>query len=150
MSTTSTPEFSVIITCYFEEKSIDEFYGKLSAALEGLNRSYEIIFVNDGSTDGTFSRLQAIFDRDSKVAAVLDLFKNSGQAAAMTAGFLQARGAKFVFIGRPFNYAASIAGEEGVTHVVNLLRAEIDRNMAMLGINDCRELHPEMLVHTPR
>ena len=61
-----------------------------------------------------------------------------------------ALGAKFVFIGRPFNYAASIAGEEGVTHVVNLLRAEIDRNMAMLGINDCRELHPEMLVHTPR
>lgn len=98
MSTTSTPEFSVIVTCYFEEKSIDEFYGKLSAALEGLNRSYEIIFVNDGSTDGTFSRLQAIFDRDPKVAAILDLFKNSGQAAAMTAGFLQARGAKFVFI----------------------------------------------------
>ncbi|MBL7648380.1 MAG: glycosyltransferase family 2 protein [Candidatus Hydrogenedentes bacterium] len=98
MSTTSTPEFSVIITCYFEEKSIDEFYGKLSAALEGLNRSYEIIFVNDGSTDGTFSRLQAIFDRDPKVAAILDLFKNSGQAAAMTAGFLQARGDKFVFI----------------------------------------------------
>ena len=59
-----------------------------------------------------------------------------------------ALGAKFVFIGRPFNYAASIAGEEGVTHVVNLLRAEIDRNMAMLGINDCRELHPEMLVRT--
>ncbi len=98
MPTSSIPEFSVIITCYFEEKSIDEFYGKLSAALEGLNRSYEIIFVNDGSTDGTFSRLQAIFDRDPKVAAILDLFKNSGQAAAMTAGFLQARGDKFVFI----------------------------------------------------
>jgi glycosyltransferase involved in cell wall biosynthesis len=98
MPTTSTPEFSVIITCYFEEKSIDEFYGKLSAALEGLNRSYEIIFVNDGSTDGTFSRLQAIFERDPKVAAILDLFKTSGQAAAMTAGFLQARGSKFVFI----------------------------------------------------
>ena len=48
MPTSPRPEFSVIITCYFEEKSIDEFHGKLSAALAALNRTSEIIFVNDG------------------------------------------------------------------------------------------------------
>lgn len=98
MSTTPPPEFSVVITCYFEEKSIDEFHGKLSQALDALGRTSEIVYVNDGSTDGTFARLQAIYAQDPKVAAVLDLFKNSGQAAAMTAGFHEARGEKLVFI----------------------------------------------------
>lgn len=96
--TPALPEFSVIITCYFEEQSIDEFYARLSAALESLGRSYEIIFVNDGSTDRTFDKLKAIFEQDPHVAAVIDLFKNTGQAAAMTAGFVQARGRHYVFM----------------------------------------------------
>ncbi len=45
-----------------------------------------------------------------------------------------ALGAEFVFVGRPFLYAAAIAGENGVQHAVHLLREEISRNMAMLGI----------------
>ena len=43
-------------------------------------------------------------------------------------------------IGRPFNYAAALGGEAGVAHVINLLRAEIDRNMAMLGACSCSEI----------
>lgn len=57
-----------------------------------------------------------------------------------------ALGARFVFVGRPFNYAAAVAGRAGVTHAINLLRAEVDRNMAMLGVNRCAELSPEFLV----
>jgi L-lactate dehydrogenase (cytochrome) len=45
-----------------------------------------------------------------------------------------ALGAQFVFLGRPFLYAAAVAGEPGVRHAIKLLREEIDRNMAMLGI----------------
>jgi len=91
-------EFSVCITCYFEENSIEEFYRRLSATLESLNRSYEIIFVNDGSSDGTWQKLKGIFARDPSVHAVLDLFKNSGQTAAMTAAVNESRGKAMVFI----------------------------------------------------
>jgi L-lactate dehydrogenase (cytochrome) len=57
-----------------------------------------------------------------------------------------ALGARFVFVGRPFNYAASIAGEAGVAHAIGLLRDEVDRDMAMLGINSLAELSPQFLV----
>jgi L-lactate dehydrogenase (cytochrome) len=56
-----------------------------------------------------------------------------------------ALGARFVFIGRPFNYAAAIGGEAGVAHAIDLLRTEIDRDMAMLGIASLAELTPDML-----
>ncbi|KXV56522.1 2-hydroxy-acid oxidase [Acetobacter senegalensis] len=51
-----------------------------------------------------------------------------------------ALGAAFVFVGRPFNYAAAIAEENGVTHAIGLLIAEIDRDMAMLGASTCAEI----------
>jgi L-lactate dehydrogenase (cytochrome) len=57
-----------------------------------------------------------------------------------------ALGAQFVFIGRPFLYAASIAGEAGVHHAAKLLREEISRNMAMLGISSVAEMKRELLV----
>ena len=56
-----------------------------------------------------------------------------------------ALGARFVFVARPFNYAAAIAGEAGVAHAIGLLASEIDRNMAMLGVNRLDELGPQYL-----
>jgi len=57
-----------------------------------------------------------------------------------------ALGARFAFIGRPFLYAAAIAGEHGVRHAVSLLQDEIDRDMAMLGITTLAALGPERVV----
>ena len=57
-----------------------------------------------------------------------------------------ALGADFVFVGRPFLYAATIAGEAGVRHAAKLLREEIDRNMAMLGISSLEQMRREFLV----
>ena len=57
-----------------------------------------------------------------------------------------ALGANFVFIGRPFLYAAAIAGGAGVHHAIRLLREEIDRDMALLGITTLAEMRPELLV----
>ncbi|EFF75056.1 alpha-hydroxy-acid oxidizing protein [Achromobacter piechaudii] len=56
-----------------------------------------------------------------------------------------ALGARFVFVGRPFNYAAAVGGQAGVTHAIKLLQAEVDRNMAMLGINSVQEMHAGLL-----
>jgi L-lactate dehydrogenase (cytochrome) len=57
-----------------------------------------------------------------------------------------ALGADFVFIGRPFLYAATIAGDAGVRHAVKLLREEIDRDMAMLGITSFDQLNRDFLI----
>ena len=61
-----------------------------------------------------------------------------------------ALGAAFVFVGRPFNYAAAIAGEAGVRHAINILTTEIDRDMAMLGVNRLDELTPRCLLRIAR
>ena len=56
-----------------------------------------------------------------------------------------ALGADFVFLGRPFLFAASVAGEPGVEHAIKLLKQELLINMALLGINDLDELSPDIL-----
>ena len=56
-----------------------------------------------------------------------------------------ALGAQFVFVGRPFLYAAAIGGDAGVHHGIRLLREEIDRDMALLGINTLAEMKRERL-----
>ena len=57
-----------------------------------------------------------------------------------------ALGAQFVFVARPFLYAAAVAGEPGVRHGVNLLREEVGRDMALLGINTLAEMTRGRLV----
>jgi L-lactate dehydrogenase (cytochrome) len=57
-----------------------------------------------------------------------------------------ALGANFVFVGRPFLYAASIAGEAGVHHAFHLLQDEIQRDMALLGINTLAEMRRDFLM----
>ena len=56
-----------------------------------------------------------------------------------------ALGARFVFVGRPFNFAAAVAGQAGVARAIALLREEVDRNLAMLGVASTGELGPGCL-----
>jgi L-lactate dehydrogenase (cytochrome) len=55
-------------------------------------------------------------------------------------------GATFVFVGRPFVYAAAVGGEAGVSHAVGILSTEINRNMGLLGINTLGEMLPHRLL----
>lgn len=57
-----------------------------------------------------------------------------------------ALGARYVFVGRPFLYAAAVAGAAGVAHAIDLLAAEIDRDMALLGLTSLAELEPDRLM----
>lgn len=92
------PEFSVLITCYYEENSIEEFHERLSAAFAKLGRTYEIILVNDGSTDRTWDKLRELIEKDPHVYMALDLFRNAGQQAAITAAIERARGQAFILM----------------------------------------------------
>ncbi|HHT9118844.1 MAG TPA: glycosyltransferase family 2 protein, partial [Candidatus Hypogeohydataceae bacterium YC38] len=82
---------SIVVPFFNEEKNLEELYGRLSSVLGGLNKDYEIIFVNDGSTDNTQVVLQDIFKKDERVK-VIELRTNFGKTAAMAAGFDYTRG----------------------------------------------------------
>ncbi len=82
---------SVFLPVYNEEDNIERLNVRLAGALERLGRSYEVIFVDDGSTDRSLTRLREIAARDSRVR-VISLRRNYGQTAAMSAGIDHARG----------------------------------------------------------
>jgi L-lactate dehydrogenase (cytochrome) len=60
-----------------------------------------------------------------------------------------ALGARCVFLGRPFNFAAAVAGAAGVDHAISLLQQEVSRNMAMMGVTRLGQLNSESLLHPP-
>jgi cellulose synthase/poly-beta-1,6-N-acetylglucosamine synthase-like glycosyltransferase len=64
------PELSVVVTLFEERATLEELHVRLTAALESLDRPYEVIYVDDGSTDGSFGVLEAIHDADPRVRAV--------------------------------------------------------------------------------
>ena len=84
-------DLSVVIPLYNEEESIQPLYERLRAALNGLNKSCEIIFIDDGSADHSYETLCRLADQDTQVK-VINLRRNFGQTAAMAAGFDYARG----------------------------------------------------------
>ncbi len=85
------PDLSVVVTLYNEAASLDELYRRTTATLESLDRPYELIFVDDGSTDGTFATLERLHAADPRVRAVR-FKRNFGQHPAMHAGLARARG----------------------------------------------------------
>jgi len=82
---------SLVIPVHNEEENIEPLYEEIIAALEPLGEPFEIIYVNDGSTDGTGKVLRKLKAKDSRVQ-VFEMDRNRGEAAALTAGFFSARG----------------------------------------------------------
>jgi len=87
----TAPELSVFLPVYNEQDNIEQLGTRLTDALEALGRSYEIIYVDDGSTDQSLARLRKIAAGDVRVR-VVSLARNYGQTAAMSAGIDHARG----------------------------------------------------------
>ncbi|HJX38506.1 MAG TPA: glycosyltransferase family 2 protein [Anaerolineae bacterium] len=85
------PELSIVIPVYNEEENIEPLYRGLKDVLTGLGKSYEVIVVDDGSTDGSFDALRRLHHEDPDLK-VIRLRRNFGQAAAFAAGFDQAAG----------------------------------------------------------
>ena len=85
------PEISVVIPLRDEEENIVPLHDELADVLDQIGVPYEVILVDDGSTDGTFNELAKIQARDPTVK-VIRFTRNFGQTAAFAAGFAEARG----------------------------------------------------------
>ncbi|MCP2620365.1 glycosyltransferase family 2 protein [Candidatus Aminicenantes bacterium AC-334-K16] len=82
---------SIVVPVYNEEKSLQELHHEISRVCQEMGRPYEVIYVDDGSTDSSFYRLQEIQRQDHQVK-IVRLRKNFGQTAALSAGFDYAQG----------------------------------------------------------
>jgi undecaprenyl-phosphate 4-deoxy-4-formamido-L-arabinose transferase len=85
------PELSVVVTVLNEERSVEELYRRTVATLEQMGDSFELVFVDDGSTDSSFALLERLHDADPRVR-VVRFKRNFGQHPAMHAGLARARG----------------------------------------------------------
>jgi len=88
---TTEPEISVIIPLFREAENLRPLHSETSAALNAIGQDYELIFVDDGSNDGTIEELRRLIDKDRSVKA-LRFSKNFGQTAAIQAGIDHSRG----------------------------------------------------------
>ena len=105
-----TPRWSVVIPAFNEAQRLPPFLERVVAYFEGRDEPYEVIVVDDGSTDGTAELVEA---RDLAMVKVLRLKPNAGKGAAVRAGMLAARGAYRVF-----------ADADGATPIEELKRLE--------------------------
>jgi undecaprenyl-phosphate 4-deoxy-4-formamido-L-arabinose transferase len=87
----AAPELSVVVTVMNEAASLEELYGRTVAALESTGHTFELIVVDDGSTDASWATLTRLHERDHRVRAVR-FKRNYGQHPAMHAGLARARG----------------------------------------------------------
>ena len=87
----STPFLSIVVPIHNESASIPELFVELAASLRAWGRPYEVLAIDDGSTDDSFERLLAIQAAESRVR-VVRFRRNFGQTAAFAAGFALARG----------------------------------------------------------
>jgi glycosyltransferase involved in cell wall biosynthesis len=85
------PDISVVIPAFNEQENVEPLTRELVPRLEALGRSFEILLVNDGSTDATLERARALARGEPRLR-VLSLDSRSGQSAAFDAGFRAARG----------------------------------------------------------
>ncbi len=85
------PELSIVIPVYNEEENIPILVSELKGTLASLGKSYEILFIDDGSRDNSLERLVEA-RRENPAIRIISFAENAGQTAAMDAGFRSARG----------------------------------------------------------
>ena len=89
--------YSVVVPLYNEDLVIKESYRRIKEVMDSIKESYEIIFMNDGSTDGTRDKVEKICSNDQKIKLV-NFSRNFGHQAAITAGMDLAQGAAIIVI----------------------------------------------------
>jgi polyisoprenyl-phosphate glycosyltransferase len=91
MTVSASPTLSVIIPCYNEGENVPTLFGRLLPVLRGLDATFEVICINDGSGDDTLERLLAV-QKTEPALRVIDLSRNFGKEKALSAGLFHSRG----------------------------------------------------------
>src|SRR5574341_1280898 len=125
------PLVSIVAPVYCEEQVLGEFYGRCKQALQALRGAirHEVIFVNDGSTDGSLAVLLDIARRDPAVR-VIDLSRNFGHQVAITAGIDHAAGDAVIVLDADLQDPPEVIGE-----MVGLWR---EGNQVVYGVRRAR------------
>lgn len=89
---TVQPAISIVIPLLDEEESLEELFGKVTDVMRRMKISYEIVFIDDGGTDGSFAILKNLHQKFSPNVKVIRFRRNYGKAAALMAGFKSAHG----------------------------------------------------------
>jgi dolichol-phosphate mannosyltransferase len=97
MGEQNRPELSVVVPCYNEIAGIDELHRRVTKACRALAVSYEIVLVDDGSTDGTREHIGSIARKDCRITAI-NLSRNYGHQIALTAGLEFCRGKRVLVL----------------------------------------------------
>ena len=143
-----TPEVSVVIPVYNEEDVLEALFSRLYPALDALGRSYEIVFVNDGSRDRSVAMLREQYQRRPEVTRVVLFNGNFGQHMAIMAGFEYCRGARVVTLDADLQNPPEEIGnllakmDEGHDYVGSIRRLRHDvawRRWASKAMNRMRE-----------
>ena len=85
-------KLSLVVPCFNEEENVQLFFDETQRAFEGIVGNYEIVFVNDGSTDNTRKNLKVIYENNSDKVQVLTFSRNFGKESAIFAGLSHAKG----------------------------------------------------------
>ena len=113
-------KLSLVVPCYNEEKNVSLFYEAVKKDFSGVDFEYELVFVNDGSRDGTFKELQKLCGGDLPVK-IVNFSRNFGKESAMYAGLKESEGDYVTVIDADLQQRPSIALD-----MVNMLDAEPD------------------------
>lgn len=105
---------SLVIPCYNEEGNVMRFLNAAKTAMEGYTADYELIFINDGSSDGTQAALRQLYEANRDVRmTVIQFSRNFGKEAAMYAGLNAAKGAYVTVIDADLQQRPEVAVEMG-------------------------------------
>ena len=85
-------KLSLIVPCYNEENNVEAFYDLVKQTFDPKSIDYEVIFINDGSQDGTMKALRSIYQRKDGKVSVIGFSRNFGKEAAIIAGLRRAKG----------------------------------------------------------
>jgi len=91
------PVFSVVAPVFNEEETLPHFYERLAAVMDQLGQPWELVLINDGSQDASYTVMRALHDRDPRITAV-DFSRNFGHQIAISAGLDQATGQAVIII----------------------------------------------------